>query len=255
MKNVTKMLVMLLLVIASAFVLSPQAKAQVTLLTESFENGGAIPPNWATVIVTGSTNGITFVTSQSTGYPSITVTPYDGSYEVYYNSYSISSGSTRLYRTAGTSTVGCISASVDFAMFHDLGSVGYIEGITPQYSIDGGTNWFSAGSMILRYNGNSGWAVHTVALPANAVGVANLRIAFLFTSYYGNNCFMDLVHLKGVIPPGNLTGTVTNCNTTLPLQNVTVVCGGGTTVTNASGVYTLTAINSGPQTITGTLLG
>ena len=141
MKNVTKM-ILVLLVIAAAFWMAPQARSQTTLLTESFENGGAIPPNWATVIVSGSTNGISFVTSQSTGYPSITVTPYNGSYEVFYNSYSIVSGSTRLYRTAGTSTVGYASAGIDFAMFHDLGYAGTSgEGITPQYSIDGGASW------------------------------------------------------------------------------------------------------------------
>ena len=64
---------------------------QTTLFTESFENGGVIPAGWSNTIVTSGSQ-VTFITSGTTGYPAVTVTPYDGTYEVFYNAYSISSG-------------------------------------------------------------------------------------------------------------------------------------------------------------------
>jgi len=246
---------MMLLVMAMAFVIAPQARSQVVLLTESFENAGAIPANWASVIVTGTTNGLTYITSGSTGYPSVTVTPYNGSYEVFYNAYSIVSGSTRLYRTAGTSTAGYAGASIDFAMYHDMGYTGYVEGITPQYSIDGGTTWTSVGSMILRQDGTSGWTVHNVALPANAGNQANLRIGFLFTSAFGNNIFMDYVHLNG-IALGTLAGTVTNSVGGAAIQGATVTVTGATAVTtNAAGFYSVPGLNTGTVSVSITMPG
>ena len=172
MKNVTKMFLMLL-VIAMAFGMAPQARSQTLLLTESFDAGTGTtpPPNWAIAQVTGTTPGLSFVASGTTGYPSVTVSPYNGTMEVFYNSYSVGSGnSTRLYRTAASSTVGFAGASVDFAMYHDLGYNTYTnEGITPQFSTDGGTTWTSAGSLIPRYDGSSGWKIHTIGLPAMQV--------------------------------------------------------------------------------------
>ena len=258
MKNVTKMFLMLLVVVA-AFWIAPQAQAQTVLLTESFDAGTGTtpPPNWAIAQVTGTTLGLTFVTSGTTGYPSVTVLPYDGTREVFYNSYSVGSGnSTRLYRTAGTSTVGFAGASVDFAMYHDLGYATYLnEGITPQYSIDGGATWTSVGSLIPRYDGSSGWKIHTVGLPANAGGQANLRIAFLFTSQFGNNCFMDFAHLVG-FNTGTLAGTVTNALSGTPVVGASVVVNGTAAVlTNAAGYYIKTGVNAGNATINATLAG
>ncbi|MCX6914067.1 MAG: hypothetical protein NT167_13620, partial [Verrucomicrobia bacterium] len=172
--------------------------SQTILFTESFENGGSIPAGWSNTIMT-SGSPVTFITSGSTGYPAVTVTPYNGTYEVFYNAYSISSGgSTLLARTANTSTVGYTNITVDFAMYHDNGynpSTG--EGIQPQYSIDNGTNWLNAGAFINRYSASNGWVIHTISLPANAAGIANLRIAFLFVSQFGNNVFLDFAHING----------------------------------------------------------
>ena len=220
---------------------------QTILFTESFENGGVIPAGWSNNVISGS--AVTFITSGTTGYPAVTVTPYNGSYEVFYNSYSISSGgSTLLARTANTSTVGYTTITVDFAMYHDNGynpSTG--EGITPEYSIDNGTTWTAVGGVINRYSATNGWVVHTISLPANANGIANLRIAFLFTSQFGNNIFMDFAHINGVpaaAPPtvtttaatailaysATLNGTVNanNASTTVTFQYGLTVAYGNT---------------------------
>lgn len=237
-----------MLMIIAAVGSVPQARSQTLLLTESFENNGNIPAGWGSVIVTGSTTGMAFVTSQMTGYPAVTVDPYDGSYEVFYNSYSIVYGSTRLYRMVGTSTVDNPGVAIDFAMFHDLGYPGSVqEGITPQYSIDGGNTWITAGSLIPRYDGSEGWKIHTVALPANAGGQPNLRIAFLFTSEFSNNCFLDLVHLYG-FATSILQGTVTDCGSGTPLSGATVSCGGQDVTTGEGGTYTISGLNPGTYT-------
>ena len=99
MKNVTKMVTMLLL-LAMAFVIAPQAQSQVVLLTESWENGGVVPANWNSVLVSGTTLGITYVTVAGTSFP-VVPAAFNGSYFVKYNSFSISSGNTtRVFRTA-----------------------------------------------------------------------------------------------------------------------------------------------------------
>jgi hypothetical protein len=249
MKNFTKMFLVVVMIIA-AFGIAPQAQSQTLLLTESFENNGIIPPGWGSVIVTGSDKGMAFVTSRIIGDPANEVYPYDGSYEVFYNSYSIVYGSTRLYRMVGISTVGYPGVSVDFAMYHDLGYASNTnEGITPQYSIDGGATWNLAGSLISRYDGSEGWKIHTLALPANAGGQPNLRIAFLFTSQNGNNCFMDFVHLYG-FTTSILQGTVTDCGSGSPLSGATVSCGGQDVTTGEGGTYMISGIVPGTYTAT-----
>jgi hypothetical protein len=215
---------------------------QTTLFTESFENGGSIPAGWSNTVISGSSTPVSFLTSGSTGYPSVTVTPYDGSYEVYYNAYSISSGSTLLARTANTSTVGYGSITLDFAMYHDNGyNPSNGEGITPEYSIDNGVTWVPIGSVINRYSPTDGWLVHTVSLPANAGGIANLRIAFLFTSMFGNNIFMDFTHIKGTpaLPPTVTTNAATSILAYTAMLNGTVNANGNsTTVTFQYGLTT-----------------
>ena len=235
-----------------AFMIAPQARSQpVVLLTESWENGGVIPANWAIAQVTGTTPGITFTLAAGSTYPTITAA-YDGSYFVKYNSFSITgtgTQSTRLYRTAGTSTAGYARASVDFAFYHDLGYTTSADKVAVQYSIDGGTNWTTAGTEVKRYDGSTGWKLHTVMLPANAGNFANVRIGFLFTSYYGNNCYLDFAHLNGV-PMGTLAGTVTKAAGGTPISGAKVVVNGlDSTLTSATGTYSIAGITPGTANV------
>ncbi|MCX6305232.1 MAG: carboxypeptidase regulatory-like domain-containing protein [Bacteroidetes bacterium] len=256
MKNVTKM-VMMLLVLAMAFMIAPQARSQTVLLTESWENGGAIPANWATAQVTGTTLGITYVLGGSAGYP-VVAAAYNGSYFVKYNSFSISgsgTSSTRLYRTAGTSTVGYAGASVDFAFYHDPGYTGNPDNVQVQFSTNGGSTWTTAGTQVNRYDGSTGWKIHTIMLPAAAGNQANLRIGFLFTSYYGNDCYLDFAHLNG-IALGTLAGTVTSASGGAPIANASVVVNALPPVlTNAAGFYSIPNLNAGTVNVTVTATG
>lgn len=197
-KYFTKVILPITLIAASLFYIK-QAVSQTVLFTESFENGGSIPTGWSNDPVSGEPHQVTFVTTGNQGYPAAWITPYDGNYEVYYQSYVIPIGSTtRLSRTMNTSTVGYCDIEVDFAMYHDTADCPYLKGeIQVQYSIDNGTTWVNAGSKIGRCASSVGWAVHSIALPSNSEGIPNLRIAFLFISGYGNNMFMDLTHIKG----------------------------------------------------------
>jgi hypothetical protein len=81
------------------------------IITESFENSGTVPANWAVESVTPG-NTVTFVTA--TNHPS-GYTAYDGTYLVRFNSYDAGNGVMRLKRTVPVSTVGLSNVNVTFA--------------------------------------------------------------------------------------------------------------------------------------------
>ena len=106
---------MLMLLAVSMFVFVSFGFAQQTmLLTESFEAGNAAtpPPGWALEQVTGTTLGVTFITTSTS--PTISAA-YDGTKFARYNSYNISSGSTRMKMSTPVSTVNKSFVMVDFA--------------------------------------------------------------------------------------------------------------------------------------------
>jgi len=198
MRNVTKTLKTLMLFAVSMFVFVTFGFTQQTmLLTESFETGnGSTPPaGWALEQVSGTTLGVTFVTSST--LPTITAA-YDGTKFVRYNSYNISSGSTRLTRTVAMSTTNKAFIMVDFAWYEDPGYPTSADKVDVQWSTNG-TTWNTAGTFN-RYNAVAGWKAKNVVLPAGANNQATLYVAFLFTSAYGNNCAMDMVHVTAGPP-------------------------------------------------------
>lgn len=199
MRNVTRILTVLALFTVLAFVNGPQVKAQTAILTESFENGGAIPTGWAQEWVAGTgTYPLTFVSTST--YPTISAA-YNGTYYVNFNSFSASSGfQQRLKRTVALSTVNQYNLNVDFAWYMDPGYSGNCDYVQVQYSTNG-TTWTNAGSQICRYAATAAWTVQTVALPAGAQGQATLYVAFLFGSAWGNNCSFDFVHVNATSPP------------------------------------------------------
>ena len=187
-----------LLLFVSLFVLSFTNFAQTTLLTEDFETAavGQVPPTgWAVDLVSGT--NYTYFQSAGT-YP--TSTPFSGVRFVEFQSFNASSGTiNRLKRTTSVSTVGYSSVSVDFEWLVDPGYSGNNDNVMLQWSTDGVT-WNNTTSFA-RYNAVQQWVLETVALPAGAVNVPNLYIAFYFTSAYGDNCHMDLVHIKATAGP------------------------------------------------------
>ena len=122
MRNVTKTLQMLFVVLLTTLAFATQSMAQSTLMTQSFENGGSVPAGWATEVVSGG-NSITFVTSTSwpSGY-----TAYNGTYLVMFNSFSVSGGVNRLKMTTPISTVGYTNVTVDFAWLESTGYAGVL---------------------------------------------------------------------------------------------------------------------------------
>jgi len=185
---------------------------QTVLLTESFETGsGTTPPaGWSIEQVTGTTLGVNFVTTGT--FPTIAAA-YDGTKFVQYNSYNISSGSTRLKRSTAVSTTNKSFIMVDFAWYEDAGSPANEDKVDVQWSTNG-TTWNTSGTFD-RYNSVTGWKVKNVVLPSGANNQATVYVAFLFTSGNGNNCSMDLVHVTAgpAAPPAFITigtGTVSS---------------------------------------------
>ncbi|MEI7897913.1 MAG: hypothetical protein WCJ26_12820, partial [bacterium] len=213
MRNVTRTVRALVLFAVSMFVFVSFASAQQTmLLTESFESGsGTTPPaGWALEQVTGTTLGVNFVTTST--YPTISAA-FDGTKFVQYNSFNISSGSTRLKRTTAMSTTNKSFIMVDFAWYEDPAYSTSADKVDVQWSTNG-TTWNTAGTFN-RYNAVQGWKVKNVVLPSGANNQATVYVAFLYTSAYGNNCAMDLVHVTaGPAAPAAVvvigTGTVSS---------------------------------------------
>jgi len=205
MKNVTKIMQVLMVLVLLAF--ASQTFAQTTLLTEGWESaaaGSTTPPaGWGMDVIAGS--NITYYQTSGT-WP--TVAPYEGSRLVEFQSFNYSVATNRLKRTTPISTVGYGNVTVDFAWYTDNGYAGTTtEGVTVQWSTNG-TTWTSS-NFYMRYSATNQWVIENCPLPAGANNQATLYVAFYFNSNFGDNCHMDIMHVKGS-QLGNLTGTVKN---------------------------------------------
>jgi hypothetical protein len=245
MRNVTKMMQMLFAVLLMAFVFATQGTAQVTLLTESFESAaiGQTPPaGWGIDLVSGS-NYTWFQASGS--WPACS--PYDGARMVEFQSFSAFTGTqNRLKRTIALSTVGYTNVNVDFQWYEDGGYAGVLDRVDVEWSTNG-TVWTSAATFN-RYNAVQGWKLKSVPLPAGAQGQATLYVAFRFTSEWGNNCHLDLMHVTAIGPPPPATITVGTGSVSCNYPYTTYWMGGRTQI-----LYTaaqMTAAGASPGQIT-----
>ncbi|MGC4041420.1 MAG: fibronectin type III domain-containing protein [Flavobacterium sp.] len=200
----------------------------VTLPKTELFNASTIPSCWTQQNIVGSL-ALTFPASGSNP----TVTPQEGSNMVYYNSYS-NSTQTRLVSTTlssmGISAVNGID--VEFYWYHSTegGATSYLtEGVTPQWSTDGGATWTSVGSQIRRYNSTAGWTKYIIKLPSATVNQSSLNIAFLFQGNSGYNCYLDNVTIKegaSCVPPSgvsvnNITSSSAKINWAIPVAGST----------------------------------
>lgn len=193
MKISSEKITALALYLTLALICTIPCHAQSTLLlSESFEAGtGSTPPaGWSIEQVSGISPGISFVTTST--YPTIT-TAFNGSVFVKYNSYNITSGSTRLKRNIHLSTVNRYCILVDFAWYEDPGYSSSADHVDVQWSTDG-TTWATAATFN-RFNATAGWKSKNVLLPPSASNQPVLYISFLFTTAYGNNCALDMVQV------------------------------------------------------------
>ncbi len=189
--------------------------SEVTLWSESFDGTVFPPTNWAQFDVNGT--GGNWARSTNTVHPSGGGT-HSGAGLAYFNSYNASSGySTRLYQTSLTLIPsGSSSATLKLWMYHDTGYTSN-DRIQIQVSTDG-TNFNNVGSEISRYDGTTGWKLHSVDL-SNFIG-QSIYIGILGISAYGNDCHIDDVSLTYTNPS---TCEMTICQETpLPPPEVAV---------------------------------
>jgi len=172
-------------------------------VSETFDS--ATPPalpaaTWTSTPVTGTSN---WITNAGTHHPSGGAA-YSSPNIAVFDCYNITSGnSARLkYNTAiplGNATARTLQLS--FYMFHDTGFTTYQDSVQVQYSTDG-TTWNSVGSAVYRYDGSSGWKLHTVDL--SGICAASAYVGLLATSKYGNDVQVDNIAIVNQAKPATV---------------------------------------------------
>jgi len=230
MKTITKSIRLIILVVFVSTIFIHSGKAQTTLFTEDWETAGlgqTPPTGWSTELVSGS-NYTNFVSAGT--HP--TCSPFSGSRMVEFQSYNAQIGTVnRLKRTVPISTSGYPYVFVDFEWYQDTGYFGYTDHIDVQWSTSGAT-WTTA-STIYRSSNQNAWVLQSIALPAGAANQATLYIALLFSSDFGDNCHLDLLHIKGnstsYIAPTVITHHATNIQPNAATLNGSVNPNGSST--------------------------
>lgn len=158
-------------------------------------NGAEISPCWTvSVVAIGETKEEpASITQVQTGQTPDAV-PYEGTHMIKFNSTYCGAGN--ILRLAGPafSTVGQSQLYVNFAWHRDTQWPNFLDNMKIQWSTDG-TTWTN-GTTYQRYNTVSAWTLQSYKLPDAALNQNNLRIAFLFTSEYGYNCYLDDVKIQ-----------------------------------------------------------
>jgi PKD repeat protein len=240
----------LVILLASFF----QATGQTVLFTENWETAsiGQTPPaGWGIDLVSG--NNYTHFLQTGT---SPNCYPFNGNRMVEFKSYNALFGvSNRLKQVTPVSTTGYNYVALDFEWFTSSSYFGVNDNVAVQWSTNG-TTWSTAAT-IVRYSSSNLWEYKAVPLPAGAANQPALYIAFLFTSAFGDNCHLDLVHINGYLtapaPPAATTSAPLYIASQSAYLAGTVNASGNTT--NASFQYgTTTAYGSFVPTgnITGT---
>jgi M6 family metalloprotease-like protein len=164
-------------------------------ITHGF-NGSEISPCWVvSVVAVGETMeespSITQVQSGTTP----DATPYEGTHMIKFNSTYCGAGNILRLSSPAFSTIGQTNLYVNFAWHRDTQWDSYLDNMTVQWSIDG-TNW-NNGNTYQRYNPSFiAWTQQAYKLPEAALNQSNLMIAFLFSSEYGYNCYLDNVKIE-----------------------------------------------------------
>jgi hypothetical protein len=201
MKNVTMLIRAMMIVFIMTLVSVTQAQTPFKMLAEGF-NATTAPAGWTITTVGGSGGAITFVPTGSFPY----CLPYEGTHMVRFNSFSSSTGVMRLSAPRRISNL-ISNLSLNFYMYHDLGYAGVLDNVQLQYSLDNVTWTTIPGTQVNRWNGTTGWANHSFTLPAATLGQQKIYVGFLFTSYYGNDCYMDMATLMATPPAAGGGGT------------------------------------------------
>ena len=161
-------------------------------VTEGF-NSAINNCQWDTVVVTLADTRPVVSSVTSSSNPS--VSPFEGTNLIKFNSYNCQSGAVIRLASKGINTAGIRKMSASFRWFQDSSNY-----ITAQYAGEGAmAQWSSDG---ITWNnlefyprvpvvGRIGWRYKQFTLPDAALAMPSVKIAFLFISKFGNNCYMD----------------------------------------------------------------
>lgn len=163
-------------------------------LEEGF-NGTEISACWTVEVVAQGAvedENASITQVQSGRYPD--ANPTEGSHMIQFNSAYCGDGNImRLSSPQFSTVVDQSEIIVSFSWHQDDTWPEYLDFMTLQWSTDG-TNW-TDGESYQRYNATTQWTDQSYTLPAEAEGKAKLQVAFLFTSKYGYNCYMDKLRI------------------------------------------------------------
>jgi hypothetical protein len=176
-------------------------------------NSATIPTCWTKAIITdtGTDPALTFQASNT--YPPIS-SPQEGTQFVKFNSYNATDGSSIRLVSPPITTTGLTGINMDFIWYESPNYSTYLlEGMTVQYSLNGGTSWTDV-EFFQRYNSISGWKDKTTTLPAAAENQPSVLIGFLFYSENGYDCVFDDLYIYTCSEP-------TTNSTGLSFSNVT----------------------------------
>ncbi|RLD65313.1 MAG: hypothetical protein DRI95_09025 [Bacteroidetes bacterium] len=159
-------------------------------LEEGF-NGSENSACWTIDVI--QSNGVAPVLNQITSGKYPDASPTEGTHMLQFNSTYCDSDNQIRFISPEFSTVDQSEIIVSFSWHQDDTWPEYLDFMTLQWSTDG-TNW-TDGESYQRYNATTQWTNQSFTLPMEAEGKANLQIAFLFTSKYGYNCYMDKLRI------------------------------------------------------------
>jgi hypothetical protein len=197
----------------------------------------ALPAGWAV-----SSASPTWASNAGRAHPSGTA--YSAPNVMRFNSWTVSSGSCRLYRTTGLNLSAVGNPTLTFYMFHDTGFSSANDRIQVQVSTDAGVTWQNVGSPISRYLASSNvWTQHSLSLTGFTGALTDVRIGFNATSAYGNDCYIDSVAVVGCSAGagGLIVGTVRDGGTSNLLVGAVVnnTTTSSSDTTDAAGIYTV----------------
>ncbi len=177
--------VSVLLVGALFFFIAPAQAGGGTVLSEGFENTAFPPTNWQLNVITG-TASYTWTRQSSGSTP--TASPHSGGWMAQYYGWLASPGWAAQLATPVLNFSNLTSPSLKFWYFHSTASgAGRMD---VQLSTDGGINYTTVLTSILRNNGTTGWKLYTVDLTPY-ISQTNVRLGFLAVSDYNANMYLD----------------------------------------------------------------
>jgi hypothetical protein len=141
-----------------------------------------------------NSGGAAWSQASSSSYPT-GASPTDGAYMARFNSFSASSGSTANLTTSVIDLSCATTVMLSFDMYHDTGYTTNADRILVRYSTGG--SFADAAPAINRYDGTTGWQVEMIDLTSALAGQATAEIRLHGISAYGNDIYIDNLHVLG----------------------------------------------------------